>query len=235
MQKQRNAGVLPAVRSAEAWAQVDGFLRAGWSPTAIASAAGISGRTVIAAVRRRRLTGQDTTWSFGHAERLLALTPDAEPAEGFVNVVGARRRLRALACLGWSVAEISATINGIDGATPVGESTLFAIRGARTTSGIRFNFDQAIRSAYDELSMRQAPEGRSATRARAHALRGGWIPPLAYDDETIDDPSPLVERLARHAVPDDSYPTSGDSACAPLRASKNSSQRQVPNSARRTG
>jgi hypothetical protein len=198
VQKHRNAGLLPPVPSREAWDRIDTFLQAGWTPTAIASAAGIAPRTVVAAVRRRRATGRSSTWSYGHAVRLLALDDTAAADRGYVSVVGARRRLRALACLGWSVAEIATCIAELG---PVGESTLDAIRSGRTQTGVRPGFDRAVRAAYSALSMRVAPPGRSATRARAHAARHGWLPPLAYDEEDLDSPDPTVERRARASAP----------------------------------
>ena len=124
----------------------------------------------------------------------------AEPVDGYVAVAGARRRLRALGCLGWSVAELANRIRTRPDLTPVAVSTLDAIRSGRTDSGIRPQFDRSIRAIYDELSMMVAPQGRSASRARAHALQCKWLPPLAYDDETLDDIDPLVEQWARKAV-----------------------------------
>lgn len=45
-----------------------------------------------------------------------------------------------------------------------------------------------VRRLYDRLSMTPAPASRGATRARNDARRKGWFPPLAWDDDTIDDP-----------------------------------------------
>ncbi|MGQ0843849.1 MAG: hypothetical protein ACT4QF_06910 [Sporichthyaceae bacterium] len=200
VQKHRNAGVLPPARSAEAWERIDLFLQAGWTPTAIATAAGMAPRTVLAAVRRRRATGLPSTWSYGYAELLLGLDVAAQAQGGYVPVAGARRRLRALACLGWSVAEVAACIAELPDQDPVGESTLDAIRSGRTDVGVRPQFDRAVRAVYALLCMRHAPPGRSATRARTHAAKVGWLPPLAYDDEDLDSSHPAVERRARRAT-----------------------------------
>lgn len=154
----------------------------------------------MAAVRRRRCTGEDSTWSYGHAELLVALGPRSVPSGGFVNVTGARRRLRALACLGWSVAEIAARLEDVPGTVPVGTSTLDAIRSGRTHAAVRPQFDRAVRAAYDVLSMQPAPSGRSATRAASHAVAKSWLPPLAYDEDQLDDPDPRAESRARKSI-----------------------------------
>ena len=44
---------------------------------------------------------------------------------------------------------------------------------------------QLVRELYDELAMVTGPSQRARTLAAKH----GWAPPLAWDDETIDDPA----------------------------------------------
>lgn len=200
VQKQRNVGILAPARNEEAWATVQRLIAAGWTPTAIATGAGLHPRTVLHAIRRQRTTGVYSTWSYGHAEALIALDASTVPVGGFVAVFGARRRLRALACLGWSVAAISTHIAARPDLTPVGESTLGAIRAGRTDSGIRPQFDRSIRAIYESLSMRTAPGGKSATRTRNGARENGWLPPLAFDDHDLDDRRHVVERRARRAA-----------------------------------
>lgn len=51
----------------------------------------------------------------------------------------------------------------------------------------------AVAKLYDQL-WQVSPEGPSAARARRHAARRGWPGPLAWDDETIDDPAAAPDR-----------------------------------------
>jgi DNA-directed RNA polymerase specialized sigma24 family protein len=56
----------------------------------------------------------------------------------------------------------------------------------RLTTQARVHRDTAakVRALYNELSMTPGPSPRSRRLAKAK----GWPPPLAFDDETIDDP-----------------------------------------------
>ena len=47
---------------------------------------------------------------------------------------------------------------------------------------------RTVSAMYDRLSMQPAPESITAARTRLWASRKGFAPPLAWDDETIDDP-----------------------------------------------
>lgn len=94
---------------------------------------------------------------------------------------GARRRLQALAALGWTTVEIGAEL-GI-----TGEAVQF-IRDVDSHRMYRATADR-IAAVYDRLSMRVPPKWtRYRTRVQTLALRRGWAPPLAWDDDEIDDP-----------------------------------------------
>ena len=90
--------------------------------------------------------------------------------------VGISRRLRALVAIGYSSAQLSDMV----GIHPSYVSKLM------NNTRPRVNADTANRvySLYDRLCMTPGPS--QAARDRAH--RKGWMPPLAWDDETIDDP-----------------------------------------------
>lgn len=95
-----------------------------------------------------------------------------------VDSTGTVRRIQALAALGWSSADIGARCGrGREWARMVGRSASVTVRTA-----------QLISAAYDELSMRLAP-GDYAARLRREAAEKGWAPPLAWDDDAIDDPA----------------------------------------------
>lgn len=183
LQKQRRTGRFIPARSTEAWAVIDRLFAAGWTPAAVASAAGVPARAVQAALARRRAHGTHT-WSQVYADRFLTMTAPAKA--GYLPVLGARRRLRALARIGWSVYAIEGTMP-----VHVKASTMFAIRSGLNTDRITPAVDAAVRNAYDVLHMRPAPPGRGATAAKAKAHREGWAAPLDFDD--IDDPNDVPD------------------------------------------
>lgn len=104
---------------------------------------------------------------------------------------GCTRRLRALTWLGYSASAIAE-------ASRVHQDTIIdATKGTRDFMALRVM--QAIANAYDELSMTPAnpstqQQRAGATRARNLARRSGYLPPLAWDDEVIDNPdsTPII-------------------------------------------
>jgi hypothetical protein len=88
--------------------------------------------------------------------------------------VGTARRIRALYALGWTSDHI-AEVAGM-----TGNAVRVTTRNARVTR----DKERRIKRAYDELSMRLGPSRHLASQARAR----GYMPPLAWDDDTIDDP-----------------------------------------------
>lgn len=52
----------------------------------------------------------------------------------------------------------------------------------------------AVRRLYDELSWTVPPPSRIRSRAQRMAAARRWAPPLAWDDETIDDPKARPDR-----------------------------------------
>ncbi len=99
------------------------------------------------------------------------------------NPTGTARRVQALACLGWSVGQV-ATHAGVDR-----QAIDRALRG----QGITVSTARAVRDAYDRLWNAAPPESDqheriAASRTRNRATRLGWVPPVAWDDDAIDDP-----------------------------------------------
>lgn len=115
------------------------------------------------------------------AAALQAVRADLDTLAGGarIDATGTRRRVQALVCLGWSLKaqaqragldyQYYARIPGIDRVT---------VRNAR-----------AVRAVYDDLSMSTAPDGIYVARTRRMAARKGYVSPLAWDDDTIDDPA----------------------------------------------
>ena len=105
---------------------------------------------------------------------LTALTQRPNP-DGFVPKVGAVRRIRALQAIGHCARDIAA-------ATSLTERDIYLVvnQAGRWITQARW---EAVAHAYDQLSM---TPGHSS-RARAIATAAGYPPPLAWDEDDIDD------------------------------------------------
>lgn len=109
------------------------------------------------------------------AERILAVRLDL--ADGFlVDATGTRRRLQALVALGY-------TREWIAGQIGVESGNLAVITGRRRS--ITVATARAVLDLYERYWSTPGPN----VRARRRAVRLGWAPPLAWDDDTIDDPN----------------------------------------------
>jgi AraC-like DNA-binding protein len=101
-----------------------------------------------------------------------------------IDATGTRRRIQALAALGHS-------LNALSDHLGHSRDYLRTI-SARTT--VEAHTEQLVRDLYDQWSMRAG----TCTRTRLHAARLGWPPPLAWDDDTIDDPAAQPEGIWFH-------------------------------------
>jgi hypothetical protein len=113
-------------------------------------------------------------------ERLLAVhaTLDNLAPAALVDATGTRRRVQALACLGWSASEVARRI----GVAPTNfHRTLRKQRVHARTA-------RAVRDLYDQLCMTPSPTPTAASTAQ-RARANGWIPPLGWDEGDIDDPT----------------------------------------------
>jgi hypothetical protein len=122
-------------------------------------------------------------------ERILAarFDLDALPGNMQLDVAGTQRRIRALSCMGWGQVYLAERL-GITVAA-VG-SYLTPTRRYVTVAVAR-----RIRDLYAELEHKRGPSQRVAARA----VSRGWVPPMAWDDDTIDHPdtTPDVACLRR--------------------------------------
>lgn len=136
---------------------------------AIARVSGLSGTAVAHILDGRHEQVQRKT-----ATRIASLTLDDvyDQASGNVPNVGAVRRIQALMALGWRKADLAA--EGI----PSGQLV------TRSRDLISVEAWRKVRDVYDRLSMTPGPSQAARDRATAR----GYPPPLAWDDETIDEP-----------------------------------------------
>jgi hypothetical protein len=108
------------------------------------------------------------------AAAILAVTAfDALSAGRLVPAVGPRRRAEALAAIGWPLMRQADRLG-----YPRSQ-----YRSTLNRPRVHVTFAQAVQALFDELSGTPGP----STAARRHALRMGWAPPLAWDDD-IDLP-----------------------------------------------
>jgi hypothetical protein len=140
----------------------------GYGTAGIATAAGVGNQLIEYALTTARKVHRDT------ARKILAVT---EPA-GLVDVTGTRRRLQALAALGWTFSDMSERLGYSRAAV---HHWTRAGRVSQSTAGI-------VRRLYDELWDQPPPTGMGAKRNRAAAEQKGWWPPMCWDDDAIDNP-----------------------------------------------
>lgn len=153
---------------------------AGIGTRRVAELAGINRKTVLSLLNGRRGNPPGTRIRRETADAILAVEPG--PAEiapkAIVDGTGTARRIQGLCCIGWSLNQQARRIGWL-----VSNYALVAKGHPVTAATARL-----IAGLYDQLSMTPAAPGYSSTRARKFAAGKGWAPPLAWDDDTIDDP-----------------------------------------------
>lgn len=108
----------------------------------------------------------------------LRILERSQGIERLVPSIGFQRRVRALQAIGWSRSEIGALLG-------IGATTITSrMEYKKITPGNH----AAMVALYDTICMTPG-SGPKAYRNRLIAARKGWQPPLAWDDETIDDPN----------------------------------------------
>jgi len=152
--------------------------RSGISQTVIDRLAGVGRHHATAArVRPDTLTA------------ILAVTTDDRAPGSVLDAAGTHRRLQALIAIGWTQTDLA-------NRTGLRLPTVNALAHGRWGK-VQHATHLAVRSVFEELSGRPGP----SARARAQALRHGWAPPLAWDDETIDDPTATPTGVANPRTP----------------------------------
>lgn len=147
----------------------------------IAHLTGVKSRTLRSLVEGRRQRIYATT----EAALLSVPVPDPERVPDFVADgalvpnVGTLRRLRALIALGYTNERIAAEMG-----MPRDHFTRL-LDGSRT----RCLAGTARRAAdvFARLEETEPPDTHAARRARTRAQRRGWLPPIVWNPDTIDD------------------------------------------------
>lgn len=145
----------------------------------IAALSGVSRSTLseLYAERPGRNTKQRVRSSI--ARKLLAVDSgqDSLAAAAPVDATGTHRRIQALVALGYSYTRLGAGL-GLSGGNVAAMLQRQSVQ-ARTA--------RKVSDLYESYWDRPIA-GAEGSRSRNLAQRKGWLPPMAWDDETIDDP-----------------------------------------------
>jgi len=179
--KLSRAGVTSLVDATPVRLHIETLIAAGHTANGIASAAGTNNQHV----EYLRTTARRTRPQIAAA--ILAVRMPV----GVVDAAGTRRRLQALAAIGWDCDTIAARL-GLRQGTQISR---MRGRSPRVNSATAAR----VRALYDELWDQPGPSRIS----RARAAAAGWLPPLSWDDgmgpHGIDNPdaTPAVAPVRR--------------------------------------
>jgi hypothetical protein len=162
---------------------------------AAADAAGVNLTTVYDwAAIRRDIPGWPTpddiadwdAWEAAHARRRAQVNACVKRrtlhrAKLTVPAVGTQRRLRALFALGWSYEDMGSRLG-------IRKARVSHLVNETPKRGVYLRTRDKVAALYDELSM-TIPQGWEHERIRRWAAKRGFAPPLAWDDDRIDDPA----------------------------------------------
>lgn len=120
------------------------------------------------------------------ADKILAVTLDLANA-AIVDATGTRRRLQALVAIGWSQTRLADQLGW-----NVGNFNSLIL--GRDCPRVQHDTQVRVRALYDRLwnvppVAANGHQKGGITYAKRVAAKRGWVPPMAWDDETIDDPA----------------------------------------------
>ena len=133
------------------------------------------------------------------AEAVMAYWPTLEdyPAHCLIDATGTRRRVQALITLGWTQVFLRERI-GV---------SRQAFHRALTNSRVTAELARQVVALYDEFWARRPYPTEvppvAADNARHQATTAGFMGPLAWDDDTIDDPNAMPQTDAPRPVVSD--------------------------------
>ena len=172
----RSNGVTGRTDATQVRVHLERLIARGWTQDQIAAASGLNQATISIV-----LSGQYKGVHKRTAAAVFDIRLDQAPPipRGLVDATGTRRRLQALAVLGYDLTDIARQAG-------VAQSSLHqTIRG--DWGRVRTLVATKVARVYRQLSMRPAPASRIAEQARNQAMVLGWHGPMAWAD--IDDPA----------------------------------------------
>ena len=165
---------------------------AGMGRRRLAALSGVSDSVIHVLVNGRpeRGTGPSKRIASRNAKAILAIPmPDTRTLAGGsrVDIIGTTRRLQALVAIGYTQNDLANRL----GVTAANSTPLFHAEGqVLAATALK------VAELYDRLSMTAGPS--QAARDRASRLK--WAPPLAWDDDTIDQPDAKPNRGQKQKV-----------------------------------
>lgn len=167
----------PFVDPAGARAHAELLRAAGFGTRQIAALSGVNRQAVM-----EILSGESGRIRPVTHAAIVAVSAAAELAGGTaVPSVGTRRRAEALAAAGWSLPEQARALGWC----------LSNYHALLKRPSVVAHTARLVRNLYDRWSALPPPRGSAADRARRRALAKAWFPPMAWDEDAIDDPSAL--------------------------------------------
>jgi DNA-binding XRE family transcriptional regulator len=174
----------PFVPAGRARAHAAWLRSCGLGPEQIGRLAGVSGAGIAALLDGRPGCRPTRRVRPGTEAAILAVRPalDMMSPGTLVDAAGTRRRVQALAFLGWTV-QAQGQMAGV-------KRLSVAITHDHVTAAVA----RKVRDLYDRTWRTPPPEDtpagrKAARRTRNRARRLGWASPLAWDDGSIDDPA----------------------------------------------
>ena len=167
---------------------VDALREAGVGTMHLARISGVSRSTIRKMLigDRRRGTAPSKKLAASTAQKLLAVPipdiPHHIVAPGTkVPAIGTNRRLRALVAFGYTQRELAERIGVL-------ESNFTTLIDGKRDSVLAATAIR-VESLFRELQLIPGP----SNRARNHAVRRAWFVPMAWDEDTIDNPDAQPE------------------------------------------
>jgi hypothetical protein len=171
---ERNRGLMRLVSPTPALDHIKHLRKLGFNDESIAEAAGVN-KSTIGNIRR----GRSKQIYRYVSDKIMAVPPEAvyerQKRKGFVPAIGAVRRLQALMTQGWRYQDLTPRL-GFDAATV-----------AKNAGGwVTPRKHEAVARLYEQLWNQEGP-GDMGYRKRCQTM--GFAPPMAWDDDNIDNPA----------------------------------------------
>lgn len=155
--------------------------REGLGVQRIAQLAGVSGQVLQALLYGHPSLGLPPSRKMraANADKILAVHAGRKPGRGWILATGTRRRMQALAAVGWPLSWLEK-----ESGLPGGHGHRLAHAGDEQR--VTVQTAQAVAAVYDRLwnadPLEAGVPAAASTRIRNVAARRGWLPPLAWDD-----------------------------------------------------
>lgn len=158
-------------------AHIDMLLASGLSYRRIAELSGLTQTGVYMMRSRKRIRS-------GSAKRIYSVAPLSSlesSKSGYVPIIGFTRRLQALVAMGYTQVHLAELVN----LSP--DQLLNILYGKRQR--VQIATAKRIDKVYQELQLKHPAPSYGRSRSLSLAKRRGWYPPLAWDEDMIDDPT----------------------------------------------